>query len=530
MSDIEVIALGPETSISPEIEARIARSGHSLRASAFAYSLLLVVAHIAGWGVFLAPQRFSLGGRPTTAAIFTQFVLTLGVLLVGGWRRSVSSTMLWRRLGVVLCAGAATAGVILIGLTTTGSLQTAPAAGLTASIVVLGLASLGSASRRARTVIAAQVGSLLVTGLSAVLVLGYLSGDASFGRLFSEIEVSFHSAVTLLLAGCGVLLARPASGLLSVASSAGTGGKILRRVGPIMLLAPALLMLVAESVSVTQRVETLAVIAIASGFLLVVLLGAAVYLIDSMRVEASTATTEAERARAGLEQEAPVVANLSDLMHIVSLGDIDGWDVATTYRPATGSVAGDTSMVAVLPSGAIGVVLVDVTGHGAEPSLSAVQTRDLLIHTMALGQSPAMSLASVGWTKPDDLLASAIVALVEPGTGKALVASAGHPPAIYTGTQESRLIGPTGPLLYLNDSSIYEDTPVELLRGESLTLFSDGVADVQVMRGDQNEVEVLADLLLVEGGDATRSSQLVMGFCSPQPVDDQTVVVFRRSS
>jgi hypothetical protein len=379
-------------------------------------------------------------------------------------------------------------------------------------------------------VISAQIGALLVTGLSAVLVLGYLSGDASFGRMFTEIEVSFHSALTLLVAGCGVLLMRPASGLLSVASSAGLGGKLIRRVGPIMLLAPALLMLIAESVAVTQRVETLAVIAIASGFLLVVLLGAAVYLIDSMRIEASTAATAAKRARAGLEQEAPVVANLSELLHTVSLDHVENWDVATAYRPAIGTVAGDTSAVLALPDRSIGVVLVDVTGHGAEPALGAVLIRSLLVHSMALGSSPAEALATIGWTKPDDLLASAIVARLEPDTGEALIAGAGHPPAIYTGSQESRLVGPTGPLLYLDDEPRYVDTPIQVGRGESLTLFSDGIADIQVMRGDQSEVELLADLLLAEGGDATRSAQLVMGFGSPQPLDDQTVIVLRRSS
>lgn len=530
MADIDVIALGPETSISPEIEARIARVGHAMRWLAFLYSFLLVIAHVAGWDLFLMPQRFSLGGKPTASAIFTQVVLTIGVLLIGGWRRSASSKLFWRRTGVVLCAGAATAGVALMVLSATGTLQTAPADGLSLGVTLLAVSALGSVTRRPRLVVAAQVGTLLVTGLSAILVLGYLLGDASFGRMFTEIEVAFHSALTVLLAGGGILLMRPASGLLSVAASGGTGGAILRRLGPVVLLTPALLMLLAESVAVTRRVETLALIAISSGFLLIVLLGVVVYLIDSMRVETSTAVTEAERARVGLEQEAPVVANLSDLLHTVSIGEYENWDVATAYRPAIGSVAGDASIVVGLPNRSIGVVLVDVTGHGAEPALTAVQIRDLLIHSMALGHSPGEALASVGWSKPDDLLSSAIVVLLNPEKGEALVASAGHPPAIYTGTQESRLVGPTGPLLYLDEGSTYPDIAVHLDRGESLTLFSDGVADVQMMRGETNEVEVLADLLLAEGGDATRSAELAMGFGSPEPVDDQTVVVLRRAS
>ena len=64
----------------------------------------------------------------------------------------------------------------------------------------------------------------------------------------------------------------------------------------------------------------------------------------------------------------------------------------------------------------------------------------------------------------------------------------------------------------------------------SLVAFSDGVADVQVERYGKTEPEMLADMLLAEGGQATRTADLVLGFARPQPRDDQTVVVIRRSS
>jgi len=64
--------------------------------------------------------------------------------------------------------------------------------------------------------------------------------------------------------------------------------------------------------------------------------------------------------------------------------------------------------------------------------------------------------------------------------------------------------------------------------GDTLVAFSDGIADVQRTVNARTEPELLADLLLSEGGVATRTADLVLGFADPEPADDQTVVVLRR--
>jgi serine phosphatase RsbU (regulator of sigma subunit) len=68
-----------------------------------------------------------------------------------------------------------------------------------------------------------------------------------------------------------------------------------------------------------------------------------------------------------------------------------------------------------------------------------------------------------------------------------------------------------------------------MLPGDTLVAFSDGVADVQVSSNGRTEPETLADLLLAEGGQATRTADLVLGFADSRPRDDQTVVVIRRN-
>ncbi|MFP4074306.1 MAG: PP2C family protein-serine/threonine phosphatase, partial [Actinomycetota bacterium] len=129
-----------------------------------------------------------------------------------------------------------------------------------------------------------------------------------------------------------------------------------------------------------------------------------------------------------------------------------------------------------------------------------------------------------------DTLASAVLITLDPGSGEVRMCSAGHPPVIVVGTQEVSLRRPTGPLLYLGSQSEYEETSFELSAGDSVVAFSDGVADVQVVKDERTEPELLADRLLAEGSDAARTADLVLGFADPEPSDDQTVMVIRRSS
>jgi serine phosphatase RsbU (regulator of sigma subunit) len=85
-------------------------------------------------------------------------------------------------------------------------------------------------------------------------------------------------------------------------------------------------------------------------------------------------------------------------------------------------------------------------------------------------------------------------------------------------------------LLYLEHSTLYEEHVFVLGEGDTLVAFSDGIADVQRTVNGRTEPEMLADLLLAEGGQAARTADLVLGFADPEPKDDQTVVVLRRSS
>jgi hypothetical protein len=443
--------------------------------------------------------------------------------------------VVWKRVGTALSLTAAAFGGFILYVFFTDSTDiwgeglAIPSFSVGMILMILGAAVPFSISRIDRRVIAGQVGALLVFSLTTAIFLGYLYGDASVGRLFLQPPIAFQASVLSVLIATGTLLMRPASGLLSTASSPGAGGRLLRWFGPVVLLTPGLILLITELVPPTDRVDVLAFVSVGFGLFLLILLSFFVRALDETALEAANQAARARRATTGLEQEAPVVSGMADLFHLVDVEGIEGWDVATRFRPGKGYVAGDASAVHKLPDGSLGAVLVDLTGHGADPALWAIRTRDLILQTMVSGRSPTDALGLVGWSVPKDVLASAVVIKIDPPSGMVTLCSAGHPPAIVIGTQEATLKSPTGPLLYLEHSPLYEEHEFVLDEGDTLVLFSDGIADVQRAVNGRTEPEMLADLLLSEGGVATRTADLVLGFADPEPKDDQTVVVVRRT-
>ena len=531
----QVAAPGPTTTVDPRVERRLTNAGRYIRWIATSYAFIGLL------GVVFPPLRAFPPGPPlvrnlTTASAVSLAALTLGVLLAGDIRHSMGRDVVFRRIGIGMSLAAAAFGAFIMSVFLAnrtdiwGVAIEAPAFSVGVILVVLGISGPLSISRVESRVIAGQVGALLVFSLTAVIFFGYVYGTATVGRLFLRPEISFQASLTSVLTATGVFLIRPASGLLSTASSPGAGGRLLRAFGPVVLFMPALLLLIAENVPSSDRIDALAFIAVGLGLFLLILLSFFVRALDETYIEAATNAAEAERAKIGLRQEAPVVTHISEMLHMVEIDDVDGWEVATRYRPGRGSVAGDASVVRRMPDGTIGAVLVDLTGHGALPAVWAIRARDLLLHSLIDGKTPREAMNAVEWSAPGDTLASAMVITLAPATGRVRLSSAGHPPVIVVGTQEVVLKRPTGPLLYLGSDSDYEEVEFNLSVGDTIVAFSDGVADVQVIENGRTQPEVLADMILAEGGNAARTADLALGFAPPEPTDDQTVVVIRRAN
>jgi PAS domain S-box-containing protein len=164
--------------------------------------------------------------------------------------------------------------------------------------------------------------------------------------------------------------------------------------------------------------------------------------------------------------------------------EIDGWAVATLYRPASVSdeveVGGDFYDFFETPQGWI-VLLGDVTGRGVEAASMTSLVRHGARFLAKDEHSPSLILTRLNEAlreQPGLSLCSALCARLE--AGQLVMSSAGHPPPlIIRDDGRIREIGSPGPLLGGWEGSTWEDRIVAVEPEETLLMYTDGVTDTR---------------------------------------------------
>ena len=210
--------------------------------------------------------------------------------------------------------------------------------------------------------------------------------------------------------------------------------------------------------------------------------------------------------------------------------DLPGIRLAVRYAPSRRDVVGgDWYDVLLLPRGRVGLVVGAVAGHGLGVAALSAQLRLGLRAHLLSEPSPSAALTRlnelVAWQLPGEL-ATVVVAVLDPATGSAQVASAGHLPAVLlSGTTAGLLETARGPALGLLDSVAYGQTEVPLAAGNGLLLYSDGLVE----RRDAGIDERLAWLVQRAaggGGPDEVCDRLVAAM--PPTTDDVTVLAVDR--
>jgi hypothetical protein len=163
----------------------------------------------------------------------------------------------------------------------------------------------------------------------------------------------------------------------------------------------------------------------------------------------------------------------------------EGWHVDTVLRSANGdSFSGDFVVGTYDRTGRhLEIVLIDVSGKGL-----AAGTRSLML-SGAFG-------GLVGALEPSDFLPTANRYLIRQqwpegfvtgvhvsldlGTGDALLAGAGHPPAVHYRAGKGRWVlldGEQGPVLGVLDEAKFPAQRLRLERGDALMLYTDGLVE-----------------------------------------------------
>src|SRR6266508_1693044 len=186
------------------------------------------------------------------------------------------------------------------------------------------------------------------------------------------------------------------------------------------------------------------------------------------------------QSRERYEQELRVATLIQQQFLPRQLPDLPDWQVAAYYGPAR-AVGGDFYDFIELADGRIGIVVGDVTDKGVPAALVMARTHSVLRAEASRSDSPGIILARANELlvpeMPATMFVTCLFAILEPGTGRIVLANAGHNlPYVRTddGVAELRA---TGMPLGLMSNIVYEETEGVIAPGSNVLLYSDGIVE-----------------------------------------------------
>lgn len=168
----------------------------------------------------------------------------------------------------------------------------------------------------------------------------------------------------------------------------------------------------------------------------------------------------------------------------IARGRLDAYGVT---RPAN-TVGGDFYDVIDLGNGRIGVAIGDVAGKGSPAALLMALLLSSLRALAPDGLAPASLITRlnrfIGSQAPPGRFISLFYADLDPASGSMIYVNAGHNPPILSGPSGTRRLTTGGIVLGPFPESSYWAQTVDLLPGDTLVLFSDGVTEAENSAGD----------------------------------------------
>ncbi len=219
---------------------------------------------------------------------------------------------------------------------------------------------------------------------------------------------------------------------------------------------------------------------------------------------------------------------------------VPGITFEVLYRPL-GSVSGDFYDFFEVSEDRLAVVMGDVSGHGVEAALSVNMIRKCIkIHARSLG-SPAETLKITNTDIQEDLgkgtFCSIFFALVNIPERKLTFSRAGHSPLIvFNPKRESplSLLEPKGLAVGLDKGKVFnrilEEMELELMDGDMLVQFTDGLMEAPNKSGEQFGMKRICDTVERYGHQKARHLVQMLNLmlekhCGGTPADDDLTIL-----
>jgi serine phosphatase RsbU (regulator of sigma subunit)/PAS domain-containing protein len=215
------------------------------------------------------------------------------------------------------------------------------------------------------------------------------------------------------------------------------------------------------------------------------------------------------------------------------LPDVSGWQFRSLYLPAGGEtdVGGDFYDVFTTAAGWM-AVMGDVVGRGPAAASLTAMARYTLRTAGSLVGTPTMGLARLNENlreRGEMALCTAAVALVRE-SGEASLVCAGHPLPYLIRDGRVEQVGRTGPLLGAFDHGHWLAASLELVSGDVLVMYTDGVTDARGADGRFGEERLEAELAGTRTADEAveRIERALLEFAGGEQDDDTAVLAMQK--
>ncbi len=241
------------------------------------------------------------------------------------------------------------------------------------------------------------------------------------------------------------------------------------------------------------------------------------------------------------------VARRRQAVMLPSPPDIDGYDFACTYDPAT-DISGDFYDFVRFGDDRVGVLIGDVSGHGIEAAIvMGMAKKSLSIFARFSEGSPSKALSQgnddlCGDLDSDSFLTAAYAVLDGPG-GRMVLARAGHPmPVLFNRKRKPRHqeIRSKGMMVGMSKGATFanalDEVTVDLVAGDLIFFYTDGLTEARSPSGAQFGIDRALEML--ESNPRAKAATLLDNVRSAvadfrgggEPEDDMTMIAVRRTT